>query len=115
MPFILNTNKNLVAEGNWLYFAVLRVGDSSLRESVIVSTSSGSAKEGADYDPIKNRRLIFLPRMRQVNQRIKIHKDGLPEFTENFRVQLLVEASSAGGVTLGEPNVMEIHILDIDT
>jgi Calx-beta domain len=113
--FSLDSSERKVAEGNFLYFAVLREGDTSLTESVFVSTSSGSAKEGIDFDPIGNRRLIFLPGVRQVNQRIKIHKDQTPEFTESFRIQLLEDRLFGTHSSLGEPNITTVHVLDIDT
>jgi Calx-beta domain len=115
MAFILSSALVKVAEGNLLRFAVLREGDASLEERVIVTSSSGTAKEGIDFDRI-HKELVFHPRTRQIDIDVKIHKDGILEFTENFRIQLL-ESLSISGVRghLGEPNIMTVKILDIDT
>lgn len=116
MPLILSSSKFTVAEKSSLRFAVLRRGDSSLLEKVVVVTFPKTARSGVDYEHLQ-REIEFLPGERQVDLEIKIHGDGQPEFTEEFEIRLFECAQlyprPAGG--LGSPNMAIVEILDMDT
>lgn len=114
MVFILSSPEFTVAENNKLRFAVLRSGDAEFTEQVNVSTSSGSAKAGADFQSL-NRTLIFLPGERQKNIDIDIYGDEEVEIQEIFRIQLLQipQFYSESDGQLGKPNVAIVKILDV--
>lgn len=113
MAFVLSSSNFLVAEGHKLRFSVIRLGDRTLLEEVVVSTSCGTAKCDLDYERL-NKKLIFKPDVMQVDVDLDIYADRQPEFTEDFRIQLL-QISSIGAGQLGEPSVALVEILDRDT
>ena len=111
MSFILSTDNIKCVEGFTLYLAVIRLGDVSLPEQVMVSTSSGSAKEGLDFEGIK-RLLHFEKGRRQVNFDLLIYRDELLEFPETFTVQLLQYPQQGIQGQLGEPSTCVVTIID---
>lgn len=113
MTFILNSSNFLVVEGHKLRFSVIRIDDRTLEERVIVATSCGTAKCDLDYERLQ-KEVIFPPGVMQVDLDLDIYADGEPEFTEDFRIQLLQCASLSSG-KLGQPNVALIEIIDSDT
>lgn len=116
MAFVINSDRFLAAEGHFLRFAVIRTGDRSLEESVIVATSSGAAKCDYDYQRLYEE-LTFQPDEMQKDLEIFIIADGEPEFTEDFRIQLLQTTNQTNKFAgeLGQPNVALVEILDRDT
>ena len=111
MPFILNTDNIKCVEGFSLHLAVIRLGDVSLSENVFISTSSGSAKEGVDFEGIK-RLLHFEKGRRQVDFDLLVYKDEILEFPETFTVQLLQYPQQGIQGQLGEPNTCTVTIID---
>lgn len=111
--FVLSSAEFLVAEGHELRFSVMRRGDASLEESVLVSTSAGTAKRAVDYEHLSER-MIFLPGERQKDLSIQIYSDDELEFEEYFTIQLLripqIYPGYAG--SLGTPDTARVRILD---
>jgi hypothetical protein len=116
MAFVLSSKEFLVAEGSTVRGAVLRKGDASLTESVMLSTSNKSAKAGVDYDHLE-KEIKFLPGKRQVDFDIQTHRNNQPDFQKEFTIQLLRIPQTHFGYAgqLEEPNVAIVKILDIDT
>ncbi|MCC3409386.1 MAG: hypothetical protein JGK17_28290 [Microcoleus sp. PH2017_10_PVI_O_A] len=116
MAFILSSKEFWVAEGGKVRGAVLRKGDTSLREVVMLSTSARSAKPGVDYQHIE-KEIEFLPGERQLDFDIQIYRDNQPEFQEEFAIQLLRVPQTHFGYAgqLEEPNIAIVKILDMDT
>lgn len=106
MSFILSSKEFWVAEGSKVRGAVLRKGDTSLREVVMLSTSGGTAKPGVDYEHLE-KEIEFLPGKRQVDFDIQVYQDNQPEFQEKFAIQLLKIPQTHFGYAgqLEEPNI----------
>ncbi len=111
MVFILSTDKIKCVEGFSLNLAVIREGDVSLPEEVIVSTSSGSAREGIDFEGV-NRLLHFEKGRRQVDFDLLIYRDEILEFPETFTIQLLQFPQQGIQGQLGEPSRCVVTIVD---
>jgi len=125
MSFCLSAEKYLVAEGSMLKFAVLRRGDIILPEMVNISTTAGSARSGIDFEPL-DKDLIFLKGERQKDLEITVYADSELEFDEVFYVKLLQlpvsyakiinpEVDFWGLSELGEPNISQVTILDVES
>jgi Calx-beta domain len=111
MTFILSTDNIKCVEGFSLFLAVIRLGDVSLPEDVIVCTSSGSAREGVDFEGIR-KLLHFEKGRRQVDFDLLIYRDEILEFPESFTVQLLQYPQQGIQGQLGSPNTCTVVIID---
>ena len=109
--FVLSASEIKCVEGFNLRLAVIRLGDVSLPEDVIISTSSGSAKEGIDFEGIK-RLLHFEKGRRQVDIDLLVYRDEELEFPETFTVQLLQYPQQGIQGQLGEPSICKVTIID---
>lgn len=116
MAFLLSSKEFRAAEGSMVRGAVLRTGDTSLKEKVMISTSARSAKPGVDYEHLE-KEIEFLPGQRQIDFDIQIYRDNQPEFQEEFAIQLLKIPQTHFGYAgqLEEPNIAIVKILDMDT
>lgn len=111
MSFILSTDNIKCVEGFILHLAVIRVGDIFLPEEVIVTTSSGTAKEGVDFKRVWEH-FFFRKGERQKNFEIEIYKDLELEFPETFTVQLLQFPQQGIQGQLGTPDKCIVTIID---
>lgn len=113
---MLSSKEFLVAEGSKVRGAVLRKGDASLAETVMISTSNKTAKAGVDYDRLE-KEIKFLPGERQVNFDIQTHRNNQPDFQKEFTIQLVRIPQTHYGYAgqLEYPNVAVVKIFDMDT
>jgi Calx-beta domain len=111
MTFILCTDNIRCVEGFSLYLSVIRIDDVSLPEEVFITTSSGSAREGIDFEGIR-KMLYFEKGCRQINFDILIYRDEILEFPETFTVQLLQFPQQGIQGQLGNPNTCLVTIID---
>ncbi|MCC3508302.1 MAG: hypothetical protein JGK30_07860 [Microcoleus sp. PH2017_40_RAT_O_B] len=116
MAFIISSKEFLVAEGSKVRGAVLRKGDTSLAEVVLISTSNKTAKAGVDYDRLE-KEIKFLPGERQVDFDIQTHRNNQPDFQKEFTVQLIRIPQTHFGYAgqLENPSLAVVKILDMDT
>ena len=79
--------RGLLPDGNM-------AGDLSLQSTVQVTTNSGSASSGSDFDPV-SRTVTFSPGSSSLTVSIAIINDNLPEGDETFMVVLSAPSSDA--------------------